>query len=138
MPSFKYGSCLERHEWNKHGSCQILSANEYFSLAMRLTQEADATLFGQYVRENQGRTVRLAYLRDKIAETFGRKNSRKVYLGCKNGVLVDIYIQLPALIPQNESLEFLVDKAPDYKYRDSCPARIKISDFNSDERRGFF
>ncbi|BCA97011.1 hypothetical protein TUM19329_33720 [Legionella antarctica] len=48
MPSYHYGSCLERHEWNKHGTCQILTANDYFTLAMRLATEADQTALGQY------------------------------------------------------------------------------------------
>jgi ribonuclease T2 len=132
MPSYQYGSCLERHEWNKHGSCQILSADAYFSLAMRLTTEVDQSILGLYVTQNQGKTVQLVMLRDKIIEAFGKKNSEKVYLGCKNGVLVDIYIQLPALIPFDESLDSLIDKAPNYQYRDSCPKRVKISDFSKD------
>lgn len=132
MPAYQYGSCLERHEWNKHGSCQALSANDYFSLAMRLATEADQSVFGQFLTENQGKTVRMSILREKIAQAFSKKNSGKIYLGCKNGILVDIYIQLPALIPFDESLEFLIDKAPNYQYRDSCPRNVKISAFSQD------
>ncbi|WP_058534066.1 ribonuclease T2 family protein [Legionella saoudiensis] len=129
MPSYKYGSCLERHEWNKHGSCQALTADEYFSLAMRLAKEMDQSRFGSYISENTGKTVSLVSLRRMLDESLGSKNSGKVYLGCKRGVLVDIYIELPALIPADESLEFLIDKAPNYHYHDSCPANVKISDF---------
>lgn len=77
MTSFNYGSCLERHEWNKHGSCQILSADGYFSLAMRLTTEADKSPFGVYLTEHQGQTVTLSVLREMIDKTFGVTNREK-------------------------------------------------------------
>lgn len=132
MPSYKYGSCLERHEWNKHGSCQILSVDMYFSLAMRLVSEVDHSSFGRYIRKNQGKIVSLTSLRKKITQVFGRSNTGKIYLGCKHGVLVDIYIELPALIPFDAPVTHLIDNAPNYHYHDSCPARITISNFNKD------
>ena len=130
MPSYNYGSCLERHEWNKHGSCQILSADEYFSLAMRLTAAVDDSVFGQYLIQHQGQKVQLTTLRDTVVKAFGKKNSGKVYLGCKNGILVDIYIQLPALIPYDGSLESLIDDAPNPQTNDTCPNNVTLSNFN--------
>ncbi|MCW8445079.1 ribonuclease T [Fluoribacter gormanii] len=130
MPSYNYGSCLERHEWNKHGSCQILSADEYFSLAMRLTESVDNSVLGHYLTEHQGQKVPLTVLRKKVSQTFGKNNSGKVYLGCRNGILVDIYIQLPALIPFDEPIETLIEKAPDSQVHDTCPAKVMLSDFN--------
>lgn len=132
MPSYHYGSCLERHEWNKHGSCQILSTDDYFSLAMRLVTEVDKSVFGKYLTENKGETVPLATLRELIAKAFGKNNQGKVYLGCKNGKLVDIFIQLPALIPSNESIESLIAKAPEYQYHDACTKYVTISNFSRD------
>ncbi len=129
MPSFNYGSCLERHEWNKHGSCQALSSDDYFSLAMRLTKEIDASLLGQYLTEHAGESVSLSVLRDVIKRSVGNKNASKVYLGCKNNILVDIFIQLPALMPSYESLATLMDKAPDNHNRDQCSAHLTISNF---------
>ncbi|MBI2785631.1 MAG: ribonuclease T [Legionella longbeachae] len=132
MPSYAYGSCLERHEWNKHGSCQILSVDDYFSLAMRLTAAVDDSVFGQYLTEHLGQKVQLSALRDMVVKAFGKTNSGKIYLGCKNGVLVDIYIQLPALIPFNQSLESLIDEAPNQKTYDTCPQKLILSDFNKE------
>ncbi|MFI4962313.1 MAG: ribonuclease T [Legionellales bacterium] len=131
MPSYQYGSCLERHEWNKHGSCQLLSADAYFTLAMRLTKEMDESGFGQFVTENRGKKVTLNTLQLRLRESFGTNNGSKVYLGCNKGVLVDIYISLPALIPIDESLESLISKAPDYPKKDACPAVVVISDFST-------
>ncbi|KTC99843.1 ribonuclease T2 family protein [Legionella erythra] len=132
MPSYAFGSCLERHEWYKHGSCQILSADAYFSLAMRLTREADRSPLGNYLHEHLGKTVTRNELEDQVRLAFGSEAAKKVYLGCKNGLLVDIYIQLPALIPYSESLKSLVQQAPELKRHSGCPASVGISDFTKD------
>lgn len=132
MPSYYYGSCLERHEWNKHGSCQMLNTDDYFSLAMQLTTEMDQSVFGQYLTQHRGETVQIGTLRELIATSFGKNNSGKVYLGCKNGVLVDIFIELPSLISLDESLSSLINKAPVYPDRDSCSNNIRISDFSKE------
>lgn len=131
MPSFNYGSCLERHEWNKHGSCQILSADDYFSLAMRLLNDADSSPFGHYLTAHQGQTVPLTALREMIDKTFGSANREKIYLGCKNNVLVDIFIQLPAVLT-SDSLIDLVNEAPNNHSRDLCGQKVTISHFNKD------
>ncbi len=131
MPSFNYGSCLERHEWNKHGSCQFLSVDDYFSLAMRLTKEVDNSPLGNYLTNHQGQAVRLSVLRDMIDKTFGSSNREKIYLGCKNNVLVDIYIQLPADL-NVASIVDLVNEAPNNHARDLCGKTVIISHFNQD------
>lgn len=130
MPSFVYGSCLERHEWNKHGSCQSLSVNDYFSLAMHLTQQMDASAFGQYLSAHRGQRVAHSVLRKELDKVFGHSQAGKIYLGCKNGILVDIFVQLPAFISEESSLASLVNKAPDSQYIDACPDKIRISSFS--------
>lgn len=131
MPSFNYGSCLERHEWNKHGSCQYLSVDDYFQLAMRFLKEIDASPFGTYLTSHQGQTVRLTELREMLDKSFGASNKRKIYLGCKNNILVDIYIQLPAVL-SSEPVKNLIDEAPNNSMHDYCGAKVKISQFHKD------
>lgn len=132
MPSYNYGSCLERHEWNKHGSCQVLSPDDYFSLAMRMVAEIDSSAFGLFLTKHQGDTVQLSLLREQINKAFGSNNAGKFYLGCKDGFLVDVFIQLPALIPMQEPVASLINKAPDHQYHDSCPKNVTISDFTKE------
>ncbi|WP_133127620.1 ribonuclease T2 family protein [Legionella nagasakiensis] len=129
MPSYAYGSCLERHEWNKHGSCQILSMEQYFLLATRLTDEMNQTTLGQWLQEHVGEVVELSQITEEIKNTFGHDAINKVYLGCKSGRLVDMYVRLPALIPQDEPLFNLVQKASHAKRGNSCPQKVVISDF---------
>lgn len=133
MPGYAYGSCLERHEWNKHGSCQLLNSNMYFALASLYTAQMSQTAFGIYLHNNVGKQVTLDDLKKMLRLTFGEDADSKVYLGCKNGILVDVYLQLPGELSDNETLVDLVKKAAAYKQHDGCPSLIKISDFRSDQ-----
>lgn len=132
MPSYSYGSCLERHEWNKHGSCQALAADGYFDLAMRLTVQVDQSSFGQYLSAHQGQTVKRVVLKEVIKQAFGSKNENKIHMGCKNNILVDLFIQLPSVISNTDSLITLISQAPNTYSRDVCGPNIKISHFHKD------
>lgn len=134
MPAYSAGSCLERHEWNKHGSCQSLSSDDYFGLATRLTREADQTPLALYLRDHIGHRVTRDLLRDKVRQSFGVEATRKVYFGCKNGLLVDVYIQLPAIMPDDASLTHLIDEAPEFARYEGCPESIGISNFSNESR----
>lgn len=46
---------------------------------------------------------------------------------------MDIYVQLPALIPFKESLESLVDKASHSQHHDYCNSNVTISDFSNEK-----
>lgn len=134
MPGFALGSCLERHEWNKHGSCQFLNVNDYFALSIRLGQQANQTEFAAYINQHRGEKVSRSTLREMLKRSFGKTYASRVYLGCKKGQLVDIFFQLPALIPQDASLETLLSQAPAFHRPDGCPVTIKISDFTNQDR----
>lgn len=132
MPSYYYGSCLERHEWNKHGSCQSRSADDYFALAMKWTQEMDDSYFGDYLRAHRGQYVLLSELRQALEQAFGPISRNAVVLSCKNKILVDINIQLPAVFDTNDSLETLMHAAPLHAGKDGCGLRVKISQFSKE------
>jgi ribonuclease T2 len=132
MPGFNSGSCLERHEWNKHGSCQTLSATDYFSLAIRLNKEADQSSLGQYLKTHQGQILKLSTLHEVVKQAFGSHNEGKIYFGCKNNILVDVFIQLPGRLPVADSLADLIDKAPKNQFKDLCRSSVKVSSFNKD------
>ncbi|MBN9229620.1 MAG: ribonuclease T [Legionella sp. 40-6] len=138
MPSFHFGSCLERHEWNKHGSCQNLNADAYFTLAMRLAREVDESPFGVFLTRNRGKNVSLTALHQAIVDTVGVDYAKTFYLGCKNSTLVDVYIELPAIIDEDEPLLSLIKRGPNYPRRDSCPRNVKISNFSREMNLSMF
>ncbi len=129
MPSYANGTCLERHEWNKHGSCQLQAMDTYFSLAIRLAEDMNNTDFANIIRKYRGGQVALSKLEHAIERSFGPGSKEKVYLGCNQGKLVDVYIQLPAIVYEDTALSDLVQNAPGKKTKNGCPSMVQISDF---------
>lgn len=129
MPSYASGSCLERHEWNKHGSCQSRNVDAYFERAIALSKEMNQSAFVALMRQYHGASVPLKQLEQSIDVAFGQGSHTKIYLGCNRGRLVDVYVELPSQLPDNESLAQLMAKAAGRKGFDACPSMVKISDF---------
>jgi ribonuclease T2 len=97
MPSVKYGTCLDRHEWWKHGTCRDTSSDRYFLLSMDLLSEVNASTFVQsFVRANIGKTVSRQQLNDAFNASFGKDAAKKIQLSCgKGNTLSEIQINLP-------------------------------------------
>lgn len=131
MPSYAAGSCLERHEWNRHGSCQLLDLDAYFDLASQLTLQFDQSHFSQLVRKYAGGYVSLTQLKQAIQQDFGQPAVAKFYLGCQSGMLVDVWISLPAQPLLSMPLADLIDQAPAIDRHNRCPKEVYISDFTA-------
>ena len=50
-------SCLDHHEWYKHGTCSGMSADAYFALTNGLVASFAQTDFNQYVAGHIGSEV---------------------------------------------------------------------------------
>lgn len=129
MPSFTEGSCLERHEWHRHGTCQLQSQNDYFDTAAQLSQRFDQTSMGSLIRKFNGGYVSLQALKEAFINDFGNDAIDKLYLGCQQGMLVDIWISLPAQASLSLPIKDMVQQAPSMSRRSNCPGNIYISDF---------
>lgn len=129
MASYAYGSCLERHEWYKHGTCQVKDQSSYYQLAITLTHQVDETKFKNYVINNMGNTVSLDSLKQNFDASFGVGMNKKVQFLCTNGILTDLYINMPNLdkITQTNFVT-LLGQAADNK-ASSCGSQVKISNF---------
>lgn len=129
MPSAAYGSCLQRHEWYKHGTCQTeWGGDGYFDQAMNLLADfngRDGNGVSAFMTENLGKQIPLVELTQKIDQQFGAGAHRRMRFSCTNGnKLVDIYINLPAKLGQG-SLASLIQAAPE-KYGNKCGSDIVI------------
>ncbi|WP_367607552.1 ribonuclease T [Legionella sp. W05-934-2] len=129
MPSYSEGSCLERHEWNRHGSCQLLDQNDYFDTASQLAKLFDKTGFGELLRKYNGGYVPLESLKQAFIKDFGEKAIDKLYLGCQQGMLVDVWISLPANVSLSMKATDMINQAPNVNRNNNCPKEIYISDF---------
>jgi len=130
MPSYAEGSCLERHEWNKHGSCQTLTMDQYFDLAARLGQEMNQTPLGKLLTTHVGQQIELADLKRAVADAFGEDAVSKIYFACKDDALVDIYVQLSANLNSGATLNTLINEAPPQNRSDACGDTLMISNFS--------
>lgn len=112
MPSAAAGSCLQRHEWYKHGTCQSTwDANGYFQTAITLTQQFNASGPAAFMRANLGKQVRASDFYTAIDQGLGNNAHQRMKFTCTNGQLVDIYINLPATIPSQPDLRQLIGAA---------------------------
>lgn len=131
MPSYAYGSCLERHEWNKHGTCQLLDSSDYFDQAMTLVDQVNQLKIIDFLQQYQGQTIALTQLKSELETSLGQNAKQKIYIGCSKGLLVDIYLSLPATFDATTPLNQLLTSAPNMTSTSNCPAQVKISDFTA-------
>ena len=91
-------SCLERHEWVKHGTCAGVDAEDYFANTVRLAKAVQATRLAQVIAANAGRTITTAQLRNAFEVEFDAGSSTALSLVCmeRNGrrYLTEIRIAL--------------------------------------------
>jgi ribonuclease T2 len=75
-------SCLERHEWIKHGTCTGIEADDYFANTVRLAKAVQATRLAQVIAANVGRTVTPGQLRNAFEADFDAGSSTALSLVC--------------------------------------------------------
>ena len=119
-------SCLDRHEWIKHGTCAGTGAERYFGETLRLATEVQATAFAQAISANIGRRVTPGQLTEAFEASFGAGAGKALSLVCSDrGDLAEIRIALEASALEGE-LDgrdlYLDGPAPDSR----CPQSIGI------------
>jgi ribonuclease T2 len=89
-------SCLERHEWHKHGTCQTSwSSDAYFALAADLTRQFNASGIAEFAAVRTGRTVRTEDFLARLDAVLGTGSRERIWLNCKHGMLVEVRVNLP-------------------------------------------
>lgn len=96
MPGTK--SCLQNHEWYKHGSCSGYAPDEYFTRAAELVEAVSRTNFGRFLTSHVGQTVAASDLLAAFESDFGAGFASRVSLSCTkaNGatMLLDVRMHL--------------------------------------------
>ena len=114
MPSAKHGSCLQRHEWYKHGTCQTTwSADEYFKTAIRLVEDFNENGMAAFMKEHMGQRVHVNDFFKAVDTSFGKDAHRRMKIICKKTYLTDIYINLPEEISESSTLGDIIQDAPE-------------------------
>ncbi|MEJ2200108.1 MAG: hypothetical protein P8X63_03710 [Desulfuromonadaceae bacterium] len=125
MPSAAHGSCLQRHEWYKHGTCQTAwDADGYFIRAMGLVDEFNGSGMALFMREHLGRTVSTEDFFAAVDQAFFAGAHQRLQISCKNGQLVDVYLQLPSPL-EDDSLAALLERAA-ARFRNGCGEQFEV------------
>jgi ribonuclease T2 len=96
-------SCLDRHEWIKHGTCAGTGAERYFTETLRLAAAVQATAFAQAISANVGREVTPEQLIQAFEASFGAGTGEALTLVCsERGDLSEIRIALQASALEGE------------------------------------
>ena len=122
-------SCLQNHEWYKHGTCAGMSAEAYFALSNHLTDLFSRTAFDDYVADHVGSTVGRNELLDVFADEFSAEARDYLSLRCDKvegvSLLTEIQVALRADIPPDAGFGDLFP-TEDIPPSGSCPAQFKI------------
>lgn len=86
-------------------------ADGYFAVAMRLLEEFNTSGVAAFMTENIGKSVPTSSFFAKIDNALGADASRRLQISCTHGMLVDVYIRLPAKLPEGASLSTLIQQA---------------------------
>lgn len=126
MPSVVAGFCLERHEWHKHGTCQKeWQDDQYFDMAVDLTRQFNESGMAHFMNRRIGREIRTEDFLSRLAAVLGAGSRERVKLGCKNGMLVEVQISLPARMERGEDLDALMARAAP-KSGSTCGAAFHV------------
>lgn len=119
-------SCLDRHEWIKHGTCAGTGAERYFGETVRLAAAVQATAFAQTISANIGRAVTPEQLIQAFEAGFGAGSGGALTLVCSDrGDLSEIRIALRASALEGELDRgdlYLDGPAPASR----CPGALRI------------
>ena len=124
-----YASCLERHEWYKHGSCSGLEADEYFTKAYQFVAKVAETNFGKYISVNVGHTIDSSILFAEFEKDFGPGSRKLVNLYCTDNqnpsMLTEVRMYLVNPLPDGGEFKDLLTQ-PANSEHGNCPENIFI------------
>ncbi|WNG36647.1 ribonuclease T [Archangium violaceum] len=119
-------SCLERHEWFKHGTCQVdWDPSQYFEVAIDLVRQFNDSGLNKFMAANMGKQVLVEDFLTQVDSALGEGTRQRLQLTCAGGKLTDVYISLPAHIQPGSSLSELIRTAPQ-DFRSKCSARFLV------------
>jgi ribonuclease T2 len=119
-----YASCLQNHEWYKHGTCSGLKANDYFAAACAIDSKIADTNFGKFISNNIGNAVSSDSLREEFEKDYGAGSRKFINLFCDRAdgqaLLSEVRIYLKKKLPGNGILNGSF-ALPDKSERGNCP-----------------
>jgi ribonuclease T2 len=99
MPSFYFGTAFGQYEWKKHGTCQTLDTDAYFTLAVQALKMLNDSDIGLAVRSNIGKRLAVDAFFDQVDKSYGKAVASNIQLVCTDGgFLQEMRFNLPRQI----------------------------------------
>jgi ribonuclease T2 len=106
-------SYLQRHEWIKHGTCYSNLEEVYYRDSLSILGQINDTNISTLFANNINNIITLQEIRKRFDESFGIGVGKKVDIQCdKNGLIVDLWINLKGDIGRDKNLSILLKNAP--------------------------
>lgn len=127
MPSVIAGSCLERHEWHKHGSCQEnWSINEFFDLSADLVRQFNDSGMAYFMNRRINQKVRTEDFLNRLEAVLGSAARDRIKLNCnQQGMMVEIQLSLSGDLIAGADLEKLIMNAP-VQEKSNCGEMFRV------------
>lgn len=130
-----YQSCLENHEWYKHGVCSGMEADSYFATAARFVENMADTGLGTFLSSNVGKDVELGDLQAAARRDYGDKAANIRYI-CQNGMLGEVRMYLKKALPEHAGITADLLIAPDASEKSNCGKQVRIDTFGTVDDKG--
>ncbi|MER2514009.1 MAG: ribonuclease T [Nitrosomonas ureae] len=127
MPSVIAGSCLERHEWHKHGSCQEnWPVSEFFDLSTDLARQFNDSGMAYFMNRRINQQVRTEDFLNRLEAVLGFAARDRIKLNCnQQGMMVEIQLSLSGDLIAGADLEKLIMNAP-VQEKSNCGETFRV------------
>jgi ribonuclease T2 len=128
MPNFYYENSFGKYEWNKHGTCQALDPDAYFTKAVAAVQLVNASAIGEQILKNIGGAINADKFFATLRSQYGEAAASRVMLVCAGqSYLQEIRVQLPVDFSVDKGMAGLLGAAPGQGPQTSrCGSEIRI------------
>ncbi|AOK31584.1 ribonuclease [Burkholderia singularis] len=100
-------SCLDKHEWYKHGTCaQYSSADAYWNDASGMISRLATTSFNTFLQTNAGKSVTREQLLSAFDGAFGTGARAAVSLKCTKSNYVSYFTEAWIAVRTNATAQF--------------------------------
>lgn len=99
-------SCLDQHEWFKHGTCAQVTPDQYWTEAIKLVSRLGSTSFNAFLQTHAGERVTRNQLLAAFEDAFGSGTRSAVSLKCSRSGGVSYFTEAWIALKMGATAQF--------------------------------